>query len=147
MVRVTYPIHPFNGQPVALIRRTRRNGIDQVAVEGEGGLVRQVPIEWTDLKPAAPCPVVGGRQVVFDAVLLARAAAWVAEKLRGFDPSRQSTSTGQGAADTVVVGRGSGERGGRPRVPGADDQRRAAKGRSPMVGRRRPSRGKGRKSR
>lgn len=145
---MTYPIHPFSGQTAAVIRRVRRDGIDHVVVEGPGGLVRRIPIAWTDLKPAAPCPVVGGRRVLFDAALLVGAGAWVAEKLRGIDPLRQSTSTGQRAADTVVAGRRSSQRSGRSsRVPDADDERRSAKGASSLGRSSRPSGRKGRKSR
>jgi hypothetical protein len=132
-VRVTYPIHPFSGQRAAVVGRIRLRGIDHVLVEGRGGFVRRIPVEWTDLKPAAPCAVVGGRPVLFDATLLVRAVAWMDEKLRQIDPSRESTSTGQRAADTDAAGHRCDERSGRSsRVSNGDHQRRSAKRPSPL---------------
>jgi hypothetical protein len=89
-VTITYPIHPQYGR-VLRVWRTFKEGGARLIVEAENGARRLIPVEWTNRCPTRPCPRIGGRPVLFEADVLARAGALVAEKLAHAAKMRPST--------------------------------------------------------
>jgi len=68
-VVITLPIHPHFGREVQVWRGPyRRRGVGEVVdVELPDGVRRQLPVGWTDRRPARRCPVIGSSLVLFDA--------------------------------------------------------------------------------
>jgi hypothetical protein len=94
---------PGSSHPNALSRLFLRRIERVVDVELPDGIRRQLPIGWTDRRPARRCPVIGSSPVLFDAgrlLELLRFLDALAEKLApsssptegGYpDPTRSST--------------------------------------------------------
>lgn len=74
-MKITLPIHPKFGEEV-VIRRSHGAGI--VLVQTPGGAHHMVPLEWTDLNPAALVTSVhSGRTVHLAPEALRELAAWI----------------------------------------------------------------------
>jgi hypothetical protein len=100
-VVITLPIHPHFGREAQVWRGPyRRRGVGEVVdVELPDGIRRQLPIGWTDRRPARRCPVVGSSLVLFDAGRLLEQLRFLdalAEKL-----AHSSSPTEGGYPDTI----------------------------------------------
>jgi hypothetical protein len=82
--KITLPIHPRVGEEV-VVRRS--HGVGIVLIETQDGGHLMVPLEWTDLKPAALLVAVSGRTVRLAPEALRELAAWIRD--RGAEKGRE----------------------------------------------------------
>jgi hypothetical protein len=98
-VTITLRIHPRYGQQVAVLQT---HGRDALWVETPDGEHRIVPAAWTDWRPRAGLPEIGGRMVLLVPEAMKELAAYVAARRdasRGGDsPPPGSTKEEKGNA-------------------------------------------------
>lgn len=61
-VVITHPIHPMVGQSLPVVRHVRALGRSAVSVRFPDGHTATIPVDWTDLRPAAPPLQLQGRR-------------------------------------------------------------------------------------
>jgi hypothetical protein len=69
-VVITHPIHPMVGQALPVVRHVRALGGSALVVRFPDGHAATVPVDWTDLRPAAPPLQLQGRHPLLHPVAL-----------------------------------------------------------------------------
>lgn len=118
---ITLRVHPRYGQEVAVLRT---HGPDALWVETPDGEHTIMPAAWTDWRPRAGLPEIGGRKVLLVPEAMKELAAYVAARRdasRGDDGPRPSpTKAGKGGAydPSDVSASGSGDQRRQPPTGG-----------------------------
>lgn len=91
--QLTLTVHPKHGEEIFVVGRW---GSDGVCAEFSDGVVRQVPVDWTSLRPKRPPLIHGDRPVVLALEGLCELARFVAAR-RKVGPA--NVLVGKGARD------------------------------------------------
>ena len=137
-VRITLPIHPFYGRDLLVWEAPRRWYRRQtIGAEFPTGLLKRVPLEWTDRRPSSPTPVVGGQAVLLQAAMLLRAIRWVIEQEEKLTAERSAPGSEhefESPADLADASAPGADRGGPRRVRPSAARTRATRSSSQVVG-------------